>query len=74
MDQQGSVNGYSAEGFAFSAAAAGRLLYNVLPILAFAPTRHSVDLQPLEGAGMLGLMLAVCPQMTSRRARGKAAR
>lgn len=53
------MNGYSAEGFAFSTTAAGRLLYNLLPDLSFAPTRYSLDLQPIEGAGIFGLLLEV---------------
>jgi len=56
---QGTVNGYSAEGFAFSTATPGQLLYNLFPSLSFTPTRYQVELSPLEGAGLFGLMLDV---------------
>ncbi len=59
VDQQGTVNGYSAETFAFSTANPGQLLFNVLPSLNFAPTRYAVELQPLEGAGIFGLLFEV---------------
>jgi peptidoglycan hydrolase-like protein with peptidoglycan-binding domain len=59
VDRQGTVNGYSAESFAFSTAGTDHLLYNLLPTLSFAPTRYAVDLQPLEGEGVLGLLLDV---------------
>lgn len=56
---QGTVNGYSAESFAFSTATPGQLLYNVLPGLSFTPTRYHVEISPLEGAGLFGLLLDV---------------
>lgn len=55
----GTVNGYSAEGFAFSTATPGQLLYNMLPSLSFTPTRYHVEISPLEGGGLFGLMLDV---------------
>jgi hypothetical protein len=59
VDPQGIVDGYSAQSFAFSTASADQLLYNVLPKLDFVPTRYAVDLQPVEGKGVFGLMLEV---------------
>ncbi|GEM_PF-1765621 len=59
VSQEQTVNGYSAESFAFSTASPGKLLYNVLPTLSFAPTRYGIDLQPIEGTGMFGLLFEV---------------
>lgn len=59
VDQQGAVNGYSVESFAFSTATPGRLLFNLLPRLSLAPTGYNVEIEPVEGAGMFGLLLEV---------------